>query len=100
MPMSSEGFADAQPADPVEAPMALQNPPVGGSVTRVLASGLQAALEQFVSPEVLAAGKVSIIALEAIVERGLSSWIAERGQTVHLFGPGALAKPSGRTSSR
>ena len=47
-------------------------------VTRLLVPGIEAALEQFASPEALAEGKVNLIAMDAVVERFGSRWPMRR----------------------
>jgi hypothetical protein len=49
-------------------------------VTRLLSAGVEASLEQFSSPEVLAAGKVNLIALDAVAERFGNRWPVRQGQ--------------------
>ena len=43
-------------------------------ITRLLSVGVEASLKQFASPEVLAAGKVNLIALDAVAERFGHRW--------------------------
>jgi hypothetical protein len=53
-----------------------------GTIRRFRAAGLDSALEQFARPELLRAGKVNIIALDAVVERLGKRW-ASRSEHVH-----------------
>lgn len=50
------------------------------SVMRHMSPGLEAALQQFADPEVLAAGKVNVIALDAVLERFGARWPMRREQ--------------------
>ncbi|MDB5443209.1 MAG: hypothetical protein JWP86_374 [Phenylobacterium sp.] len=52
----------------------------GPRVARLLSPGIEAALEQFASPEVLRAGKVNLIAMDAVVERFGARWPMRREQ--------------------
>lgn len=56
--------------------------PQSDQITRLLSPGLEAALEQFANPLVLAEGKVNVLALDAIVERFGGRW-AMRRDSVH-----------------
>lgn len=65
-----------------------------GRVTRLLSPGLDAALEQFSNPELLAAGKVNVIALDAIMERSGRRWPSRR-ELVHDHVQGVLDRQLG-----
>jgi hypothetical protein len=55
---------------------------------RIVSPGLETALEHFASPQLLAAGKVNIIALDAVVERFGARWGMRREQVhahVHAY---------------
>lgn len=58
----------------------LSGPGPDHRVTRVMSRGVETALDQFASPEVLAAGKVNVIALDAVVERFGERWRSRREQ--------------------
>jgi hypothetical protein len=49
-------------------------------IMRLMSPGIDAALEQFASPEVLEAGKVNLIAMDAVMERFGSRWPSRREQ--------------------
>src|SRR4051812_29139070 len=61
-------------AAPQLAPHVAKSP----SVTRLLSPGVEAALEQFSNPEVLAAGKVTLTALDPIKARCGERWPMRR----------------------
>lgn len=63
-------------------------------VTRLLSPGIEAALEQFASPEVLRAGKVNLIAMDAVAERFGARWSMRREQ-VHDHVQGVLDRHLG-----
>lgn len=63
-------------------------------VTRLLSPGVEAALEPFASSEVLSAGKVNLIAVDAVVERFGSRWPMRRDQ-VHEHVQGVLDRHLG-----
>ncbi|MDB5435901.1 MAG: hypothetical protein JWR47_2158 [Phenylobacterium sp.] len=52
----------------------------GATVRRLLSPGIDAALEQFASPEVLASGRVNLIAMDAVAERFGDRWPMRRDQ--------------------
>lgn len=54
--------------------------PVPPPVTRHMSPGVELALQQFANPEVLASGKVNVIALDAVAERFGNRWAMRREQ--------------------
>src|SRR5438067_12280542 len=66
----------------------------GSRVTRLLSPGIDAALEQFASPEVLAAGKVNLISMDAVAARFGARWPMRRDQ-VHEHVQGVLDRNLG-----
>ena len=66
----------------------------GSHVTRLLSPGVEAALEQFASPEVLTAGKVNLISMDAVAERFGARWPMRRDQ-VHEHVEGVLDRSLG-----
>jgi len=71
---------------------AIQNP--GPPVTRLLSAGIEAAIEPFASPGALAAGKVNLIAMDAVVARFGARWPMRR-EHVHEHVDGVLDRHLG-----
>jgi hypothetical protein len=61
----------------------VQERPATPSVTRLMSPGLDVALQQFSNPEVLTAGKVNVIALDAVAARFGARWAMRREQVHH-----------------
>ncbi|WP_133255022.1 hypothetical protein [Phenylobacterium hankyongense] len=66
----------------------MRSEPEHSEPPRIVSPGLETALEHFASSELLAAGKVNIIALDAVVERFGGRWTMRREQVhahVHAY---------------
>jgi hypothetical protein len=64
----------------VTLPEPLVRPDADERPARFVSPGLEAAIEQFASPQFLSAGQVNIIALDEVVERFGKRWAARRDQ--------------------